>query len=194
MTLFTVLFTASVLVTAVRSVSMKSINENLQTNGLLKELLVGQQENANLIQKLLKDIEKLNRRDEQLSLENRNLKNKLKNLEKLQGKVIIFSCNISICQLPNQYLRDKKSLMFIFAANGIAFYVHLPEEEYSATEGSIIQYDQVVTNLGNGYNTTSGSFTALQHGYYVFNIFFQTVTDSDSDLGLFVNDNLLLHR
>ena len=64
---FTVLFTASVLVIAVRSVSMKSINENLQTNGLLKELLVGQQENANLIQKLLKDIERLNRQDEQLS-------------------------------------------------------------------------------------------------------------------------------
>ena len=78
MTFFTVLFTASVLVIAVRSVSMKSINENLQTNGLLKELLVGQQENANLIQKLLvgqqenanliqklsKDIERLNRRDE----------------------------------------------------------------------------------------------------------------------------------
>ena len=81
--------------------------------------------------------------------------------------------------------------MFILAANGIAFYVHLPEEEYSATEGTIIQYDQVVTNLGNGYNTASGSFTALQHGYYVFNMFFQTVTDSDSDLGILVNDNLV---
>ena len=79
MTFFTVLLTASVLVTAVRSVSMKSINENLQTNGLLKELLVGQQENANLIQKLLKDTERLNRQDEQLSEENGNLKNKLKN-------------------------------------------------------------------------------------------------------------------
>ena len=114
---------------------MKSINENLQTNGLLKELLVGQQENANLIQKLLKDIERLYRQDEQLSEENGNLKNKLKNLEKLQGKLIIFSCNISICQLLNQYLRDKKGLMFILAANGIAFYVHLPEEEHSARGG-----------------------------------------------------------
>ena len=80
-------------------------------------------------------------------------------------------------------------LMFILAVNDITFYVHLQEEEYTVTEGSIILYDQVVTNLGNGYNTASGSFTALQHGYYVFTIFFQGVTGPDSDLGILVNNN-----
>ena len=79
--------------------------------------------------------------------------------------------------------------MFILPVNDIAFYVHLTDGEYPATEGSIIQYDQVVTNLGNGYNTASGSFTALQHGYYVFTIFFQGVTGHDSDLGILVNNS-----
>ena len=82
--------------------------------------------------------------------------------------------------------------MFLsLAADNIAFYVHLPEEEYTVTEGSILLYDQVVTNLGNGYNTASGSFTALQQGYYVFTIFSQGVTGHDSDLGILVNDNLV---
>ena len=78
--------------------------------------------------------------------------------------------------------------MFTLAANDIAFYVHLPQGEYPATDGSIIQYDQVVTNLGNGYNTASGSFTALQHGYYFFTMFFQTHQEADSDLAIMVND------
>ena len=73
----------------------------------------------------------------------------------------------------------------------IAFYVHMSDGEYRATGGSIIQYDQVVTNLGDGYDTASGSFTALQHGYYVFTIFFQGVSGYDSDLGIMVNDNMV---
>ena len=64
----------------------------------------------------------------------------------------------------------------------------MPDGNYPATDGSIIQYDQVVTNLGNGYNTASGSFTALQHGYYVFTIFFETDHEADSDLAIMVND------
>ena len=75
------------------------------------------------------------------------------------------------------------------AENDIVFYVHLSNEEYPAIDGSIIQYDVVVTNLGNGYNTASGSFTALQHGYYVFNMFFITVSGTDSDVYLMINDN-----
>ena len=81
--------------------------------------------------------------------------------------------------------------MNLFVENDIAFYVHLPNADYPATEGSIIQYDVVVTNLGNGYNTASGSFTALQHGYYVFTIFFQTRSGDNSDLAIMVNDNMV---
>ena len=74
------------------------------------------------------------------------------------------------------------------SANDIAFYVHMPDGNYPATDGSIIQYYQVVTNLGDGYNTASGSFTALQHGYYVFTIFFETDNEADSDPAIMVND------
>ena len=96
MALFTILCTASVLVTAVRSIPIQNSNENLETNALLKQLLVGQQENTKLIQKLLQDNERLHRQDQQLSEENRHLKNKLNNLEERQGKVAIFACKISV--------------------------------------------------------------------------------------------------
>ena len=81
--------------------------------------------------------------------------------------------------------------MLFITENDITFYIHLSDGDYSATDGSIIQYDVVVTSLGNGYNTASGSFTALQHGYYVFTMFFQTRTGHDSDLGIMVNDNMV---
>ena len=50
-----------------------------------------------------------------------------------------------------------------------------------------------MTNLGNGYNTASGSFTALQHGYYIFTIFFQTnpTLGEATDLAIMVNDNMV---
>ena len=73
-------------------------------------------------------------------------------------------------------------------ANDIAFYVHMPDGSYPLTDGSIVQYDQIVTNLGNGYNSASGSFTALQHGYYVFTMFFETDDSTPSELAILVND------
>ena len=58
-------------------------------------------------------------------------------------------------------------------------------------QDSIVIFDIAETNLGNGYSTSSGSFTALASGYYSFSLFFQTWGDADSDLIIMLNDSIL---
>ena len=48
-----------------------------------------------------------------------------------------------------------------------------------------------MTNLGNAYSTSSGSFTAPINGYYFFHIFATTFGDSETDLALLVNNEVL---
>ena len=78
-------------------------------------------------------------------------------------------------------------------ANDVAFYAYRSgiAESYTVLQDSICIFDIAETNLGNGYSTSSGSFTALASGYYVFTLFFQTRGDTDSDLVLTVNDEVL---
>ena len=78
-------------------------------------------------------------------------------------------------------------------ANDVAFYAYRSgvSESYTVLQDSIVIFDIAETNLDNGYSTSSGSFTALTSGYYVFTLFFQTFGDTDSDLILTVNDEVL---
>ncbi len=62
----------------------------------------------------------------------------------------------------------------------------LGDKAVSLTEGSIVVYDQVLTNLGNGYNENSGTFTAPLAGTYYFSIYFMT-SAGYAHLGIFVN-------
>ena len=75
----------------------------------------------------------------------------------------------------------------------MAFYAYRSgiAEAYTVLQDSISIFDIAETNLGNGYSTSSGSFTALASGYYVFTLFFQTRGDTDSDLVITVNDEVL---
>ena len=75
----------------------------------------------------------------------------------------------------------------------MAFYAYRSgiSEAYTVLQDSIAIFDIAETNLGNGYSTSSGSFTALASGYYVFTLFFQTRGDTDSDLAITVNDEVL---
>ena len=71
----------------------------------------------------------------------------------------------------------------------MAFYARLAyEEEFTVLENSILIFDDIEVNLGNGYSTASGSFTTFTAGYYVFTLFFQTNLSVDSDLAIMVND------
>ena len=82
MVLFSVLFGVNVLVTVVGS------PDNFQTNVSLSQILMVQQENTKLIQKLLVDNERLQRHEEMLFEESRNLKSELNHLKKLLGKSV----------------------------------------------------------------------------------------------------------
>ena len=70
----------------------------------------------------------------------------------------------------------------------VAFSAHiLGNKAVSLTGGSIVVYDQILTNLGNGYNKNSGSFTVPVAGTYFFTIYFMTASTSSSHLGIYVN-------
>ena len=66
------------------------------------------------------------------------------------------------------------SFAFCFSVHGdVAFYAILTEPS-NLPEGSIVVYDQVYVNEGNGYQAGSGTFTAFSHGIYQFTLFFHT--------------------
>jgi hypothetical protein len=47
----------------------------------------------------------------------------------------------------------------------------------SISDGSAVIYDKAITNLGNGYDATTGTFTAPVEGTYVFH--FHALSHSD---------------
>ncbi|WAR10014.1 C1QL4-like protein [Mya arenaria] len=55
-----------------------------------------------------------------------------------------------------------------------------------------VVYDRVYVNVGNGYNSSSGVFTAPTRGYYVFQFHALTHLDKSSWLTLNKNDNYLV--
>eukprot|EP00105_Crassostrea_gigas_P020528 XP_011439323.1 PREDICTED: complement C1q-like protein 4 [Crassostrea gigas] len=54
-------------------------------------------------------------------------------------------------------------------------------------KGSIWIYDQVVTNVGNAYNPSTGKFTAPTKGTYQFNWYTLSAPNTMSHAGLYVN-------
>ena len=75
----------------------------------------------------------------------------------------------------------------------MAFYAYRSGigESYTVLQDSIVIFDVAETNLGDSYSTSSGSFTVVTSGYYVFSLFLQTFGDTDSDLVITVNDSVL---
>ena len=70
--------------------------------------------------------------------------------------------------------------------NDVAFYVKLSQTT-SITEGSILIYDVIVTNVGDGYNVDFGSFVTPIHGLYYIELYMQTYQNVNSPLGIFLN-------
>ena len=61
----------------------------------------------------------------------------------------------------------------------------------SISDGSAVIYDTAHTNLGNGYDTTSGTFTAPVEGTYVFH--FHALSHAD-EVGIASDMILMLQR
>ncbi len=73
----------------------------------------------------------------------------------------------------------------------VAFSVHLlGDKKINLPAGSVVIYDQVVTNIGNGYNKHTGIFTVPTAGTYFFNIYFMSYNPSTTALGIFVNNEV----
>lgn len=57
-------------------------------------------------------------------------------------------------------------------------------------KGSIWVYDEVVTNVGNSYNSSTGKFTAPTNGIYQFNWYTLSDPKTMSHPGLFLNGQI----
>ncbi|XP_056015752.1 uncharacterized protein LOC125673559 [Ostrea edulis] len=51
---------------------------------------------------------------------------------------------------------------------GVAFSAYVSTHETDLSKDHTIKFDSIVTNIGNHYNSHTGTFTAPQHGVYVF--------------------------
>lgn len=62
----------------------------------------------------------------------------------------------------------------------------------SISDGSAVIYDTAHTNVGNGYDTTSGTFTAPVEGTYVFHFHALSHADEEAWIELFHNDQYVV--
>ncbi len=57
--------------------------------------------------------------------------------------------------------------------------------------GSVVEYNKVLVNLGDGFDINTGSFTAPVHGIYFFTINFMTNVPKQSNLAIYAKDERL---
>ncbi|BFZ19664.1 hypothetical protein BsWGS_22704 [Bradybaena similaris] len=72
-------------------------------------------------------------------------------------------------------------------ANVVAFTAALTEET-TINRGKGVIYTNAITNIGKGYDTTTGIFTAPLDGLYGFHIHLHTSWNSEAWLALFHNE------
>ena len=59
--------------------------------------------------------------------------------------------------------------------------------DYKVDNGTVFVYTTTTINEGNGYNSTSGIFTAPLGGFYSFSVQICSPTSRDGAFGIFVN-------
>lgn len=60
------------------------------------------------------------------------------------------------------------SIFEILACDQVAFHAVLTTTSVSVSSNEVIKFNYVITNVGDGYNTSTGIFTAPVTGYYEF--------------------------
>ena len=73
----------------------------------------------------------------------------------------------------------------------VAFSVHLLGDKHIIwPAGTVVVYDQILSNSGNGYNKDSGIFTVPTAGTYFFNMYCMSYKPLYAALGIFVNNEV----
>lgn len=70
----------------------------------------------------------------------------------------------------------------------IAFYASSSQTFPSPGDHFTLNFDTIITNLGNGYHPHFGTFIAIRSGYYVFTWSFRIQHDAHISTELVVND------
>ncbi|XP_052100786.1 cerebellin-2-like [Mytilus californianus] len=74
-----------------------------------------------------------------------------------------------------------------------AFLATLTPREVTLTSSSVVKFDSILTNIGNGYDANSGVFTAPRKGTYIFAVSFVAGNRNEwLELTLAKNNNRLV--
>ncbi len=72
----------------------------------------------------------------------------------------------------------------------VALSVHISDTGYPTfAKGSIVRFDNILANLGDGYNVNTGSFIAPVKGLYFFMVYCMTASGGSSVLAIYANEN-----
>lgn len=83
-------------------------------------------------------------------------------------------------------------LMFVSLGPMVAFHVELRKSIEHFLTNQILKSDHIITNIGEGYDTTTGKFTAPVDGVYSFSWTYMTRRGSTSYIGGVIDDQILV--
>ena len=73
----------------------------------------------------------------------------------------------------------------------VAFTAYSSNATYS-TEGEVIQFQEVLTNIGDAFDVTTGMFTCPISGYYMFYLSMTSSADAPFEADLYRGDTYLI--
>lgn len=82
--------------------------------------------------------------------------------------------------------------MFVSLGPMVAFHVELRKSIEHLLTNQILKYDHIITNIGEGYDKTTGKFTAPVDGVYSFSWTCMTRRGSASYFGGVIDDQILV--
>ncbi|XP_062581627.1 uncharacterized protein LOC134243390 [Saccostrea cucullata] len=169
----------------------KSVNESPSSIlYLLNQETLKRIQLENNLQSVQKDLSVLKK--ENIRIRQELLKSMRDHTEKLTDFKLYV--NESIASIKSNELLDKNfanaRANFTDVSDQIAFEARITSVlEFKGNQGSVVLFDQVLLNDGNGYNSSTGIFIAPRDGLYVFGWHILPGYQSISHTGLIVNNN-----